>query len=231
MVTVSLGNLFISRVICRTAGGCSSTAATRWCRRTSTAHRTYTSTSPKARRRATWDSIAKGARCQATASAKFREELRRKRGLRRPDLSGYLRRGIGLPGRERRRAGRVLPDYAKLQPQDYDNDVDVYDAHECTVASPCFPTPVPQPPACTSAEACRAAPTPQPGSFGAPSSATFSGLGNTVPGSGTSAVKAKPLTRAQKLARALKTCKKETKEKASSVRKRAQRSTAPRRSP
>jgi hypothetical protein len=110
--------------------------------------------------------------------------------------------------------------YAKLQPQDYDNDIDIYDAHECTSAAPCFPTPIPQPPACTTAEACRAAPTPQPTSFGAPASATFSGVGDVVSSSG-SAIKPKPLTRAQKLANALKTCRRKPKRKRATCERRA----------
>lgn len=38
------------------------------------------------------------------------------------------------------------------------------------------------PPACTTADACRAAATPQPAVYGAPASATFSGVGNLAPG-------------------------------------------------
>ncbi len=106
--------------------------------------------------------------------------------------------------------------FSKLAPQDYDTSLDIYDAHECTSASPCFPTPVPQPPACTTAEACRAAPTPQPTLFGAPSSATFSGAGNVTPPS-VGSVTAKSLTRSQKLAGALKACRKKTKRKKRAV--------------
>jgi hypothetical protein len=69
---------------------------------------------------------------------------------------------------------------ARLVPQDYDNALDVYDAHVCSQAEPC-PTNVTAPPACTTAEACRAAPSPIPGIFGASGSATFSGAGNLVP--------------------------------------------------
>jgi hypothetical protein len=111
--------------------------------------------------------------------------------------------------------------FLKLAPQDYDASVDVYDAHECTTASPCIPTPVPQPPACTTAEACRAAPTPQPALFGAPSSATFSGAGNVSAASAAKPVTVKSLTRAQKLARALKTCKRKPKKKRAACEKRA----------
>jgi hypothetical protein len=70
---------------------------------------------------------------------------------------------------------------AKLVPQDFDTSLDVYDAHECTSALPCFPAPVAQPPECTTTDACRAAPSPQPSIFGAPASATFNGAGNLAP--------------------------------------------------
>ena len=65
-----------------------------------------------------------------------------------------------------------------------------------------------QPPECGSASSCRVAPAAQPSIYGAPSSATFTGTGNlvavTLPLAGK--VKAKALTRAQKLAKALKAC-------------------------
>jgi hypothetical protein len=70
---------------------------------------------------------------------------------------------------------------AQLLPQDVDSLPDVYDAHECTVASPCYPSAVRQPPACETEASCKAAPSPQPAVFGAPSSATFSGAGNIAP--------------------------------------------------
>jgi hypothetical protein len=97
---------------------------------------------------------------------------------------------------------------AKLTSQDFDNALDVYDAHECTVQVPCVtPAPV-APPPCSTGDSCKAAPTPQPSIFGAPSSATFTGAGNVTPASPPPApkIKAKPLSRAQKLARALKAC-------------------------
>src|SRR6185312_1420579 len=92
----------------------------------------------------------------------------------------------------------------KLVREDPDTALDVYDAHECTSAAPCVSTPAPSP-ACTTADACRAAPLPEPTVFGAPASATFSGAGN-VASSGAQAVRPKRLTRAQKLAAALREC-------------------------
>ena len=98
----------------------------------------------------------------------------------------------------------------RLTPQDTDTGLDLYDAHTCTTTSPC-PTETLTPPSCTTAEACRPAPSPQPSIFGAPSSSTFSGPSNLAP-AGTaigSIGKPKPrsLTRAQKLAAALKLCR------------------------
>jgi hypothetical protein len=96
---------------------------------------------------------------------------------------------------------------AKLASQDFDNSPDVYDAHECTGAAPCFPVAPLMPPPCDTGDACKAAPTSQPAIFGAPSSATFSGAGNVTP-SVTSPTTKKPPTRAQRLANALKACRK-----------------------
>jgi hypothetical protein len=99
---------------------------------------------------------------------------------------------------------------AKLVPQDFDTSLDVYDAHECTAASPCFPAVQLPPPPCTTGDACKASPTPQPAIFGEPSSATFSGAGNIVPSVPTPVLaRKKGLTQAQKLARALKACRKQ----------------------
>lgn len=70
---------------------------------------------------------------------------------------------------------------AKLEPQDQDKGYDIYDAHECSEASPCAPPQASVPPPCTSTDACREAPQQQPVIFGAPASAAFSGLGNLTP--------------------------------------------------
>src|SRR3984957_508440 len=55
---------------------------------------------------------------------------------------------------------------AKLAPQDYDNALDVYDAHECTSAVPCYPSAPSPPPVCSTGDSCKAAPSPQPSIFG-----------------------------------------------------------------
>jgi WD40-like Beta Propeller Repeat len=105
---------------------------------------------------------------------------------------------------------------ARLSPQDFDTSADVYDAHECSAAAPCFPPPAGVLPPCESADSCKAAPSAQPEIFGAPPSATFSGPGNPPPPPG-----AKPKTpaqiRAEHLTKALKVChkvKKKSKRKA-----------------
>ncbi|HEY3759628.1 MAG TPA: hypothetical protein VGL37_07680 [Solirubrobacteraceae bacterium] len=106
---------------------------------------------------------------------------------------------------------------ARLTDQDGDKALDVYDARVCSAAEPC-PSEVVAPPSCATADSCRAASAPQPAIFGAPSSATFSGPGNPAPGAPKGAMpkaKARPLTRAQKLVKALKACKKRPKRKRS----------------
>jgi hypothetical protein len=104
---------------------------------------------------------------------------------------------------------------SKLAPQDFDTALDVYDAHECTAASPCLPPPAAQPPACATEASCKAAPTPQPTIFGTPASGTFSGPGNVTPSPGGrgSNPKAAASIRAEKFAKALKACKRKPKKK------------------
>jgi hypothetical protein len=100
---------------------------------------------------------------------------------------------------------------SRLAPQDHDTSYDVYDAHECRPAAPCAPSAALVPPPCTTGDACKQAPTPQPAIFGAPSSETFSGAGNIVPPGSKPAVTSRSSTRAQKLAGALKACRKKPK--------------------
>ena len=99
---------------------------------------------------------------------------------------------------------------APLALQDTDDDVDVYDARECTTESPCLPPAAEAPPPCATADECRAAPTPQPEVFGAPASATFSGPGNLSPAAPAPPA-AKPKTvaqiKAEELVGALKACR------------------------
>jgi hypothetical protein len=103
---------------------------------------------------------------------------------------------------------------ARLTSQDYDNSIDVYDAHECTTASPCPPQSAEAPPPCDTEASCKASPTPQPEIYGAPSSATFNGLGNITP-TAPAVVKKKTAAevRAEDLKKALKKCKTDKKKK------------------
>jgi hypothetical protein len=79
-----------------------------------------------------------------------------------------------------------------------DTEVDVYDAR-VEGGFPALPVETAQ----CEGEGCHGAPSVPP-VFGTPASATFNGPGNVVP---EPVVKVKPLTRAQKLAKALKACR------------------------
>jgi hypothetical protein len=112
---------------------------------------------------------------------------------------------------------------SKLAPQDYDTSIDLYDAHECTAAAPCAP-PVPlTPPPCTTGDACKAGPAPQPALFGAPSSETFTGAGNVVPSASEPKGSSRSAGSAQKLAKALKACRKRPKRKRAGCERQARR--------
>jgi hypothetical protein len=97
---------------------------------------------------------------------------------------------------------------AKLVGQDRDTALDIYDAHECTTGSPCFAVPPVSSPTCDTGDSCKAAPSLQPEVFGSPASATFAGAGNVAPPASKPAVRQKGLTRSQKLALALRACRK-----------------------
>ncbi len=98
---------------------------------------------------------------------------------------------------------------------DVDEVADVYDARACTAASPCI-TPPPTPPApCASEEACRSGGGSAPPAFGGATSETPLGAPSvaklqTLPSKEAAKPKpgSKPLTRAQKLRRALAACRK-----------------------
>jgi NHL repeat len=101
----------------------------------------------------------------------------------------------------------------QLVATDQDNAFDVYDAHVCSASSPCVVAHAPSTVECASASACREPVVAQSPPPPTPASSSFSGPGNTVAGtlpSGVAGTKAmaKPLTRAQKLAKALKACRK-----------------------
>ena len=96
---------------------------------------------------------------------------------------------------------------AKLSPLDTDSALDVYDAHLCSSAAPCISFSSGESPPCTTEASCKASPSPQPSIFGSPASSTFQGLGNPAPAA--KKVVKKSLTRAQKLVRALKACRRD----------------------
>jgi hypothetical protein len=96
---------------------------------------------------------------------------------------------------------------SRLTTADFDTEFDVYDAHLCATATPCVLAPS-APPPCTSGDSCKPAPATQPELFGAAPSATFSGAGNLTPAPTPAS---KPLTRAEKLAKALAACRKKHK--------------------
>lgn len=103
---------------------------------------------------------------------------------------------------------------AQLLPQDTDTAFDVYDARVCAQASPCLGAPPPPQPGCTAASACRPAQPSQQAPIAPAGTAIVSAPGAVTPSppkQSPPAVKVtapKPLTRAQKLANAMKACKK-----------------------
>jgi hypothetical protein len=101
---------------------------------------------------------------------------------------------------------------SRLASLDVDTALDIYDAHACTVSVPCIAAPV-GPPPCDSGDSCKGAPAIQPSIFGAPASATFVGAGNVTGSSSVPVVKPRSLSRAQKLARALRECKRKPRRK------------------
>jgi hypothetical protein len=102
---------------------------------------------------------------------------------------------------------------ARLLPQDTDTAFDIYDARECTAISPCVPQPPEQQAPCAETKTCRPAEPARPAPAGPAGTATTSGPGNITPQTQkpkqqVEARKAsKRLTRAQKLRRALRSCR------------------------
>jgi hypothetical protein len=108
---------------------------------------------------------------------------------------------------------------AQIASQDHDTNFDVYDAHVCDSESPCAPAPEAAPEKCEE-ESCQGA-APVAPSLTSPAVSPFITSGNLAPPKqevlGEKQAKAptkppaKPLTRAQKLAKALKACRKDKK--------------------
>jgi hypothetical protein len=104
---------------------------------------------------------------------------------------------------------------APLTTQDPDKAFDIYDARSCAGAEEGCPVPPPAPVKPCEEEGCRGG-AGQQSVFGAPASTNASGSGNLPPQGAVLGTKqtvkvTKPLTRAQKLAAALKSCKKKYK--------------------
>ena len=99
---------------------------------------------------------------------------------------------------------------AQLVPADTDDAYDIYDAHVCSESSPCTSPPSNPESECESASGCRAIAPAQP-AFQTPTSAVFQGPGNAPKSevhSSKRTIAPKPLTRSQRLALALKICRK-----------------------
>jgi hypothetical protein len=102
---------------------------------------------------------------------------------------------------------------AQLLPQDTDTAFDIYDARECTALSPCLTPPKTEEAPCAEARTCRMAEPAQPIPGVSAATRTLSSAGNVVsqPPPARHGIEAKkasrPLTRAQKLTRALRSCR------------------------
>jgi hypothetical protein len=98
---------------------------------------------------------------------------------------------------------------AKLVSADVDDQYDMYDAHVCNTESPCASAPAPARPACTTSESCQG---PAAAAPIFPAGASLAAGAGNLPlpvSSATGAPKAKPLSNAQKLAKALRACRKD----------------------
>jgi hypothetical protein len=97
---------------------------------------------------------------------------------------------------------------AQLTPEDHNETFNLFDAHACQPGEQCV---LVTPPACTGS-GCQGPPEPAP-VFATPPSVTFDGVGNFPPPTELPApapkTKAKSLTNAQKLAKALRACRKQ----------------------
>ena len=117
-----------------------------------------------------------------------------------------------------------------LVQQDQDTAFDLYDAAICgqSGAPECLPTVPTTPSACESLDKCRPAPS-SPSTYGTPATTSAVGNGNLSPASQVlpSKVAVKPLTRAQKLALALKACKKKPKKQQAACKVQAEHKYGP----
>jgi hypothetical protein len=126
---------------------------------------------------------------------------------------------VELAGADATGSNVFFTTFDQLVPADTDTQLDYYDARICTAAEPCIASSASLPPCL--GEACHGIP-PARSPFGAGPTATFNGVGNVSPVSGV-AVKLKSLTRSQKLANALKACKKKPKKQRAVCEKQAKK--------
>ena len=96
--------------------------------------------------------------------------------------------------------------HARLVPQDTNTVGDIYDARICEPVSPCIGPPVGETAQCEGG-ACQSPPAPS--LVRTPSSMTFSGPGDPQPPGTTSSPSPRHLTKAQKLANAIKACRRD----------------------
>jgi hypothetical protein len=111
---------------------------------------------------------------------------------------------------------------ARLTSADVDSGFDLYDAHECLSLSPCMGASEVVSPPCASAEACRGSGL-APAVLGAPVTAGVTGVGNASVPPAAAPVVGRSLSRAQKLAQALKACRKKPRHKRVACEGRARR--------
>jgi hypothetical protein len=93
-----------------------------------------------------------------------------------------------------------------LVPSDTDSGIDFYDARVCTTGDPCVPPAPPSPPPCLG-EACHGTPAATP-SLLTPGSASFNGAGNLTAPPAPAKARTAAQIRAEKLAKALRACRK-----------------------
>ncbi len=195
----------ISRAIYRTAVGCSSTAAMRLCRATWMARRMFTSMSRRA--------VGSCRSGQQSAGDVYDEAIG---GCVALISAGTSAEESAFLDASETGSDVFFLTSSRLSSRDVDTSYDIYDAHECSASSPCAPAPAQPAPPCDTGDSCKPAPSPQPAIFGAPSSATFTGSGDLSP-SPVPKVIPRGLTRAQKLARALKRCQVQAEAKAAGL--------------
>lgn len=129
---------------------------------------------------------------------------------------------VELLGSDASGANVFLATFDPLVPEDTDNQRDYYDAHICSTGEPCAP-PVPAPPVPCEGEACHSA---APGAPGGqmPGSESFTGPGNLAPAPPTPPKgKSAAQRRAEKLAGALKICRKKHAKKRAACERRARK--------